>query len=43
VVLGGVASILSVALWSWWFPALGRVDRLDAALAEEEEGEAKPA
>jgi len=43
VVLGGVATILSVALWSWWFPALGRVDRLDTALVEEEEAEIKSA
>ena len=42
VVLGGVATILSVALWAWWFPALGRVDRLDTPLIEEEE-ETEPA
>jgi hypothetical protein len=28
VVLGGVGSIAVVALWSWLFPALRRVDRL---------------
>jgi MFS family permease len=36
VVLGGAATILSVALWAWWFPALRRIDRLDAPLVEEE-------
>jgi MFS family permease len=31
VVLGGIGTILVVLLWSWWFPALRRVDRLVAA------------
>jgi hypothetical protein len=30
-VLGGIGTILVVLLWSWWFPALRRVDRLVAA------------
>jgi len=34
--VGGAATILSVALWAWWFPALRRIDRLDAPLVEEE-------
>ena len=33
VVLGGVGTLLVVALWAWRFPRLGRVDRLqDAAV-----------
>jgi MFS family permease len=36
VVLGGAATILSVALWAWWFPSLRRVDRLDTPIAERE-------
>jgi hypothetical protein len=34
VVLGGVGTLLVVALWAWRFPELRRVDRLDASLAE---------
>ena len=29
VVLGGVATLAVVALWSWFFPALRNVDRLE--------------
>ena len=43
VVLGGAATILSVALWVWWFPSLGRVDRLDTPLFEEPQAEAAKA
>jgi hypothetical protein len=32
VVLGGVATLIVVGLWSWLFPALRRVDRLDRRL-----------
>jgi MFS family permease len=31
VVLGGVGTLLVVALWAWRFPKLGRVDRLEDA------------
>jgi len=33
VVLGGVGTLLVVALWAWRFPRLGRVDRLQDASA----------
>ncbi len=33
VVLGGVGTLLVVALWAWRFPRLGRVDRLQDAAA----------
>ncbi len=31
VVVGGVGTLLVVALWSWWFPELRKIDTLDAA------------
>ena len=31
VVAGGVGTLVIVALWVWWFPALRDVDRLDTA------------
>jgi MFS family permease len=31
VVLGGVGTVVVVAIWAWRFPALGRVDKLDDA------------
>jgi hypothetical protein len=34
VVLGGVGTLIVVALWTWRFPELAGVDRLDAALAQ---------
>jgi MFS family permease len=34
VVLGGVGTLLVVALWAWRFPRLGRVDRLQDAAVE---------
>jgi predicted MFS family arabinose efflux permease len=40
VVAGGVGTLLIVALWSWLFPALRRVDRLDPqslAIAAEQD------
>jgi transmembrane secretion effector len=40
VVLGGAGTLLIVALWSWLFPALRRVDRLTAesiAIAAEQD------
>ena len=30
VVIGGVGTLLVVAIWSWWFPELRRVDQLSA-------------
>jgi MFS family permease len=35
VVLGGVGTLLVVALWAWRFPRLGRVDRLQDAAARD--------
>jgi MFS family permease len=31
VVIGGLGTCVVVALWSWWFPELRRVDRLEEA------------
>ena len=33
VVVGGVGTLLVVALWAWRFPALRRVDRLNDVIA----------
>jgi MFS family permease len=30
VVVGGIATCVVVLLWAWWFPALRKIDRLDA-------------
>jgi MFS family permease len=35
VVLGGVGTLLVVALWAWRFPKLGQVDRLEDAAATD--------
>ncbi len=35
VVLGGVGTLLVVALWAWRFPRLGRVDRLQDAAVQD--------
>jgi hypothetical protein len=34
VVLGGVGTIVIVALWAWLFPGLRTLDRLDAIKTE---------
>jgi MFS family permease len=34
VVLGGLGTLVVVAMWAWRFPALGRVDRLQDAATE---------
>jgi MFS family permease len=35
-VFGGVGSIVTVGLWSWWFPDLRKADRLTAPAAADE-------
>jgi hypothetical protein len=42
VVLGGVGTVLVVALWAVGFPALGRVDRLEDVRPETDSPEVVP-
>ena len=43
VVLGGVGTLLVIALWTWWFPELRRAGELHALTTEAESSTADPA
>lgn len=43
VVLGGVGTLVVVALWAWWFPELRRAGELTAMMTETESSTANPA
>ena len=43
VVLGGIGTLVVVALWAWWFPELRRAGDLDAITIESESTTADPA
>ena len=43
VVLGGLGTLVVIALWTWWFPELRRAGELHALTTEAESTTADPA
>jgi len=42
VVVGGIGTLIVVAVWAWRFPDLGRVDRLTDVLPKGDDPERPP-